>query len=312
MKEIGGYFELEHCSVHEAYHEQAIAVNSGRNALEYILRSKNIQRIWLPDFFCDALLDPIQKLGLDYRFYHVNRQLEIAGMPDGSDAVLYINYFGLKEEYVSQLAAEYGSALIVDNSLSFFSKPLPRIATFYSCRKFFGVPDGGYVYNVEPLAEQPEYDNSAERYKHLVGRIDGGASAYYADYAAAEKLFGMQELKRMSRSTQQIMHAIDYDRAALQRRRNYAVLHQALKSSNALELPEDGTFMCFPYLQSAAGLKQKLISNKIYVPTYWPNVLHKQDSASAAYELASNLVCLPIDHRYNENDMRFILKTLNS
>lgn len=39
MKAIGGYFELE-LPYSEEYHKNALRLNTGRNAFEYILRSK--------------------------------------------------------------------------------------------------------------------------------------------------------------------------------------------------------------------------------------------------------------------------------
>ena len=49
MKEIGGYFGLEQFAGRE-YHEGLIAVNSARNALAYLLRVRNIQKLCIPYF----------------------------------------------------------------------------------------------------------------------------------------------------------------------------------------------------------------------------------------------------------------------
>lgn len=35
--------------------------------------------------------------------------------------------------------------IILDNTQSFFQKPISGIDTIYSCRKYFGVPDGAYL-----------------------------------------------------------------------------------------------------------------------------------------------------------------------
>lgn len=43
MKEIGGFFELE-LPQKEEYHSKAIRLNTGRNCLEYILKSNNYKK----------------------------------------------------------------------------------------------------------------------------------------------------------------------------------------------------------------------------------------------------------------------------
>lgn len=68
MTAIGGYFGLELNNKNE-YHSKAIRLNTGRNALEYILRTKKYHKIYLPYYTCKVLLEPIIKLNLLYEFY---------------------------------------------------------------------------------------------------------------------------------------------------------------------------------------------------------------------------------------------------
>ena len=72
MNEFGGYFELE-LNEGKDYHAGAIKLNTGRNALEYILRVNKYKKIYLPFFTCDVLLQPIEKLKIDTEFYHIDR-----------------------------------------------------------------------------------------------------------------------------------------------------------------------------------------------------------------------------------------------
>ena len=79
MKELGGYFSLELNQERiGTFHSQGIYLNSGRNALEYILLSlPKVKKIWVPYFTCDVLLEPLKKLNVPYSFYHINEQLEL-------------------------------------------------------------------------------------------------------------------------------------------------------------------------------------------------------------------------------------------
>ena len=65
------------------------------------------------------------------------------GMNLDEDVFLYlINYYGqLEKNYVEELFAGH-KRIIVDNAQDFFCKPIDGVDTIYTCRKFFGVPDG--------------------------------------------------------------------------------------------------------------------------------------------------------------------------
>ena len=63
MNPIGGYFELELIRGEE-FHANAVKLNTGRNSLEYILRVKEYETIYIPHFICDSLLEPIRKLSV--------------------------------------------------------------------------------------------------------------------------------------------------------------------------------------------------------------------------------------------------------
>ena len=75
MNAIGGYFELE-LRKGEHYHKNAIRLNTARNCFEYVLRSRSYDKVYIPYYTCEVMLEPIQKLGIDYEFYHINELLE--------------------------------------------------------------------------------------------------------------------------------------------------------------------------------------------------------------------------------------------
>ena len=173
MEAIGGYFSLE-LPLLEEYHKAALRLNTGRNCLEYILRAHEYKKVYVPYYTCEAVMEPINKLAVPYEFYHIDIQFEISDRITlkADEALLYTNYFGLKQRYVEYLAEKYGSRLIVDNTQAFYAKPLDGIDTFYTCRKFFGVADGAYLYTNKLLDEDFEQDVSYDRMAHLLKRID--------------------------------------------------------------------------------------------------------------------------------------------
>ena len=72
MKEIGGYFELELTDRGGFPHDDGILVNSGSNALEYILRFLgDVKCVWMPYFTCSIVLKPFKNTGIPYKFYQI-------------------------------------------------------------------------------------------------------------------------------------------------------------------------------------------------------------------------------------------------
>ena len=70
--------------------------------------------------------------------------------------------------------------------------------------------------------------------------------------------------------------------------------------------------MGYPYLINEGNvLKNKLIEEKIFIPTYWPNEKSwKNVNDSFDNFLKLNLIPLPIDQRYSSKQMKIILRKI--
>ncbi len=315
MRPIGGYFSLE-LPLREEYHKDALRLNTGRNCLEYILRARGYKKVYVPYYTCEVVMEPITKLGISYEFYHVDIHLEIRDSftLEQDEALIYTNYYGLKQRYVEQLAEKIGSRLIVDNTQAFYAKPLQGIDTFYTCRKFFGVADGAYLYCDAVLDEEIEQDYSYDRMAHLLKRVDLSAEEGYADFRRVDDGLDNQPIRKMSKLTQRMMQSIDYEAIAKKRKKNYLMLHETLGGENNLELPLelDAVPMVYPYLTPVKGLRERLIENKVFVARYWPNVLDWTLQNDLEYKLSNQMTPLPIDQRYDEVEINRIIEILNN
>lgn len=306
MKAIGGYFELE-TRKGEHYHKDAIRLNTARNCFEYVLRTRGYRKVYIPYYTCEVMLEPIQKLGLTYEFYHINEKLEPASLPElnSDEAFLYTNYFGLKQNCVEKLATFYGQQLVVDNAQAFYAEPIEGIETFYSARKFFGLADGAYLYTDKPLQQEFEQDCSFDRMSHLLKRLDLGAEAGYKDFKNNDDDLIGQDIKRMSNLTDALLSGIDYHYAKRRRRENYMYLDKELNCTNLihLELEDNAVPMVYPYLTDDVSLKKKLIDNKFFVATYWPNVLHWTTEGMLERDFMDRLLPIPCDQRYDGEEI---------
>ena len=319
-KAIGGYFSLE---LNEGWelHRDALRLNTGCYALEYILKARKYSKVYIPYYICDSVLLPFERVGISYEFYHINEKLEpVAELhPKEGEAVLYVNYFGLKNRYASTFCYVYHNT-ILDQTQAFYSEQGNKYEdktiqsdTFYSCRKFFGVADGAYLYTDCFLDEKLPQDESFGRMDFLTKRIDRSAQEGFADFHANDEALCSVGMCRMSRLTEAIMRSIDYTAKANRRIHNFYVLDKSLRPTNRFKWDIDyGTVpMVYPYyVEDGANLRQYLIDHQVFCARYWPNVLEWCQPGDLEYQLAANLVCLPIDQRYDEEDMIYILSIL--
>lgn len=320
MQAIGGYFELADYEHGEGFpHQDGILLNTGRNALEYILRYiDEIKSVYLPYYTCEVVLEPLKKLHIPYFFYHINVKFEMVEdiQPKEGEYIIANNYFGIKDAYIQELADKYGEHLIVDSAQALFFMPIPGVKMFYSTRKFVGVADGGVAYGVDnkPFLLYGEDDSSLHD-SHLRIRKEQGAEAGFRDFQQNEVKLDNQPIRLMCRNTRDILWHVDYDKVIVRRRANFAYLHEALKDKNFLQLPDLNSSICpmvYPFIaKSGKNLRKELIDNKVFVAKYWPNV-QKLASYELEYEFATKIVPLPCDQRYGEKEMNFILNVINS
>lgn len=307
MREIGGYIELDRCS-RPMLHEGALALNCGRSALAYVIRARGIRRMAIPYFLCDSVSGLCAREQVAVRYYHVGADfLPEQLVPEQDEWVYLVNYYGqLTGERMAALKAQY-PRLIVDQAQAYYDAPVPGADTLYTCRKYFGVPDGAFLYTDAVLEEELPLDESMDRMRFLLGRFERSAGEFYAEYAANNHLFASEPVKRMSRLTDNLLRAIDYDRTAERREGNYACLEKRLGHLNELTLRMPRAPFAYPLLvPGGVALKKALIARKIFVPTLWPNVKAEDGADACELRLVRDLLPLPCDQRYGEDDMMYM------
>lgn len=319
MKAIGGYFEWEF-PTNDGYflHSDGVLLNSGRHALEYILLSLGqINHVWIPFYTCDVVLQPIERLGLTYSFYHVNKDFTIREslvLGDG-EYLIYTNYFGIMDGYCQILVNRFGNQLILDNAQALYATHIEGVYTFYSPRKFVGVPDGGIAYSNNTIDVELKKDHSYDRCAHLLKRHDLQPMEGYHDFKENSHKVASLPLSLMSTLTCSMLSSLDYGSIKERRFANFLFLHKHLASSNDLVMPFMESCACpmvYPYYTEDKDLRMRLIANQVFVATYWPNVLEWCNEDSIEYELCKNIIPIPIDQRYGIEDMKRIIEIIKS
>lgn len=301
MREIGGYFELE-LEREKEYYQDCVRLNSGRSCLRYLIRVLGIKMMWVPAYTCPIIWEALEAENCGYSLYDIDENMMPKIEFPQDDFVLYTNYFGISARQVERMK-ETVRNLIIDDSQSFFSISQSNMA-FNSARKFFGVSDGAYLHiPAKHEAMELEKDVSWERMPYLLKRLDLGAREAYRDFSRNEENLDHEGIKEMSSVTRRILSSIDYDRIKKSRIENYEFLDGRLRDLNELK-PErgEGIPMVYPFLFQKEGLRERLISEGIFVATYWKG----QKDAGFGKILEKYLCPLPIDQRYTRAEMEII------
>lgn len=309
MKEIGGYIELD-TSCGREYHSDALPLNSARQCLEYIIKAKNIKKLYIPIFLCKSVQEICIKCGCKYEYYSIENLFDINFNEKlFKDEYLYIvNYYGQLDNKTILKYKQKHLNIIIDNVQAFFQMPVKDVDTLYSCRKFFGVPDGGYLYTQTKLDNNLPNDYSYNKMEHILGRFETNAQDFYGFYSENELKFKEQQVKNMSKLTHNLLRGVNYCYAEDIRTKNFEFLHERLRVINKLNLTiPDGAFMYPLYVENGNELKSRLIENQIYVPTLWKDVFEVTNNESIEWDFTENIVPLPIDQRYNIEDMEYML-----
>jgi len=309
---IGGYFPFETGLTKQTLYSDAQHFSSARSAFYALLKKGRPSAIWMPRWICNAMLSPAQALGIPVKFYSFTNAAELTNdfQPQYGEWLLAVNYFGLGDSMVPHLLARFSPQQIVwDHSQAFFSSPQPCLATIYSPRKFFGVPDGGILIgSIKVDVPEEDANSSLQRTSHLLLRLSQNAEAGYEAYQQAESTLEKLPGTGMSTLTHRILAGIDYQSCEQRRLENYHYLYQRLAGFNQLNLPARPASgpLCYPLLINDESLREKLRQRRIFVPVYWQDALQRAIAGTVEHSLIKYLLPLPVDHRYGLNEMKVI------
>lgn len=313
LEEIGGYFHWELLNSYQS--TENIVFSSGRSAFAALLKHHNIKLVYLPRYTCDAMLEPIEKLGLSFKFYDLNYNL----MPsvqwdslDDSTAIVVNNYFGLLDSKLKSLP--FLANVIIDNSQALYSNIRGGIGAFNSYRKFLGLADGAQAFtSSKELFSSSKRFHCSSSMEYLVGRYEMGSTVFYNSFVKEDLRHTYTEDRSVSLTSEITFNLLDHNMIKSKRQSNYLLFSGSLQGMNELDFSINGEVpLCYPFLPASDGssLRDYLRKNKIYTPSYWPNKKILPLTNSFEEHLVSNLICLPVDQRYGNAEVSRILELI--
>ena len=312
---IGGFFglELPPGGRYPPGHKSALPLNTGRACFRLILQITTPSIVYLPYYSCGTLDDVLKEENIPYTYYFLDNELMPESFPElPSDGYfLYINYFALHNKNVERLYERYGNRLIIDNVQAYYNGSFKDCWSFNSVRKFFGVPDGAYLYGPSLPATIKE-QNTKYNLEYLVYRALGENEIAYELYKEEEQRIGTG-IYLMSEFSSTLLRSADHPFAIALRINNFVLLHESLGSINrfpGLDNVLDTTPFFYPFLPDKPISRARLIEQKLFIPQYWPERAGNAPAGSMDERLINELLPLPIDQRYDAPEMKEIIQII--
>lgn len=316
--EIGSFIELDLRKGMEYYTGSNIArLNSGRAGIYHALRVLACDTIHLPHYQCDTVRNFLLKKSIKIKYYSIDNDFNPINLTvENNEAVLFVNYFGIMSiDRMKSLISRFKN-VIIDNSQSFFTKPLHGCMNVYSPRKFVGVPDGCYVIgnNANMFIDEYEQDYSSDTSLFLLQRIEKGCEASYKSRMKNERRIDSSDILKMSSLTRALLDNVDFETIKLKRKNNFEMADKLFKKLNKLNATiyydKDCFPMVYPLVIENNSLLTELQNNKIFQGHWWSYLLDEVEKDSFEYWLSRYIIPITIDQRYGKQELEFTYRLI--
>lgn len=312
--EMGSFLELDLKKTGEYFADDknTARLNSGRSGIYHALRLLRCTAIYLPFYLCPDVKEFMKKKSIRISYYNISEDFEpILDRIEKNTAILIVNHYGLmSERKLISITERYGN-VIVDNCASFFKQSLPGVYNVYSCRKFFGVPDGCYVSGPDAGTEVCDYpqDHSSETSLFLLMRIEKGCSASYQEKMKNEDRINNSDVLQMSGLTRSLMSSLDYEIIRKKRSYNFRYACSLYDQFNLINITKfadnDAVPLFYPLVVKDVELVEKLRTHGIFTGRRWIHLLKDVNADSFEAFLSSYMVAIPVDQRYGKKELDY-------
>jgi dTDP-4-amino-4,6-dideoxygalactose transaminase len=301
--------------------KRSILLANGRSGIYLLKESLSPPKIWLPSYLCDVVLSAVE--GTETRFYEVAYDLSIPSTKwidsiGSGDLVILINYFGFPcDKKLFSRIKKRGAWVLQDASQALLSEQMDQGADYvlFSPRKFLGVPDGGILRinaDIEwerPVLFSPPSNWWLKAIKATILRREfdhyGGKRTWFHLFRKTESTGPIGPYAMSDLSIMLLKHSFDYTKIIQQRINNYKLLSGKLASWALFpSLPKGVVPLGFPIcLQERDRVREILFKHQIYPPIHWAIEGIVPKAFKDSHRLAAEIMTLPCDQRYNEQDM---------
>ncbi len=305
--------------------EATVLVQTGRGALRLIsraLRADGYQAVMVPSYACDSMIRPFfedlwqivplpveQDASLD-----PERVADALGGVKKKTALLFAEYFGRSPSSdmtnVLTWARDHGLLVIHDKTHQVYtSVNVPADVSFGSLRKLLPVADGAFISSSRMvILPEEETENTSglmrweamDRLQRFDEDPDKIRNAHIHANEALEALPGTG--KPTERSAWTLSH-LNYELLAERRVGNARALSSFLDGVVDIINPPVGRTLPSHLVIRVPDAKRAqafCAARQVFCPIHWPQT----SLTFSHYSWPNDLLSLPVDHRYDDTDMR--------
>lgn len=308
---------------------------SGRDAMRSLLelgkKTQGWKRLLVPSYFCQSVVRSMASTGIEVVLYYDAPGCipKVDFDPQPGDAILRMNYFGLRSSFPTSWAEDAGVEVIDDHTHDPWSDWAWSddsdwcVASF---RKVLPLPDGGVIWSPkrhempdQPLVTEERRIASLEKLAAMALRglyLDGNPirkDVFRQLSSSAEGRIGTGDISGMPEWTYDLLSQFPTQSWRKQRYSNYQVLTAALEETQGLQvlLPDDDAETCpfagtlvFDSPELRDYVQGSLASIGVYLPILWELDNPAVDGIPIEhYDLSKRIVCVPCDMRYDIKDI---------
>ena len=319
--------------------EQCYYFDSGRSAIKHLVaQMKHFNKVLLPEFICESVSNCFNEFSLTYyKLKEEDFSVDIDDLKrlsiDNHTIIFLMHYFGgiQKNSILTEMrsiANDKGAIIIEDTTHSIFSQA-QTIGDYMVCsiRKWFPIPGGGVLYynrnkcGIVKTSYPRSVDNSRGygmilKDLFLTTGFDCNEKYRQVFTACEEHLDSQKDIYEISDFSRFIASCVSIGRLIERRKNNYEMLLNALKNGGvnpAIKIDKHDTPLVYPLrVKNRDSLRSFLMSKKVYCAVHWPfDDNHKPEYRAFAKKNADELISLPIDQRYDEAHIKYLVDTLN-
>ncbi len=318
--------------------EGSLFYASGRGAMRAVLIGANgnlrWQRLFVPTYFCQDVVTSLRESGIAIQYYEDSPLWQSPAVDHGAlrtgDAVLVVNYFGLRGRLSLEDVRAAGADVVEDHTHDPWSEWARRSEAAYciaSLRKVLPLPDGALLWSPQglrlPAAPTPTAFHQRGSHLKLCAMLLKDAylrgravpKEQFLDlFRRGEELLGAPEISEASPLARTLASIFPTESWRERRRRNYRVFCEAVEGAEGFEILQvaSGSGSCpfsaiilFDGKRVRDAVRGWLIENSVYPAILWPlSGDIRRTLPEATLDFSERMLSIPCDGRYSTEDLR--------
>lgn len=344
---IGGQFQYDPKIFYDRpiRNVDKLLFDGASSSLRFIITKLNFRSdeyVLLPSYLCPTIIENFNKMNVKIIFYSINYDFSInlvdlkSKLNNKIKAIYFIEYFGMQHndetiEFLKMMKSK-GYMIIQDAVHTLYLNEYDNFIGTYcfnSLRKY-GPIDGSillsdvnfylhndYAYNVEYINTIMEARN--EKYKYLKGEI-GHEDIFLNEFKRAEKFYqDNKEISVLTLNKEKELEELNLEYIKKKRIKNFKYLYEFFRKKENVKIvttkeriENNIPFSMIISINNRDIVREKLFNKRIFCPILWDiSECYHIENFQENLEISKRILMIPIDQRYDIEDMRKLSEIFN-